>query len=183
MGAVVAPVLPVTGAVVAPLIGAVVALGAVVAPVMGAVVAPIWTVRRASIRKPLGSRPMARRLVMSDRLPSVAIVSITLRLLDPVAATRSLRLTLQVHSGAFARLASSISTRSSVSESERASVAIASRRSRIASDNTYYVNCDSLRNPRVKGHPWSGVVQRVASGLCFGFGFGVLFGARKFLHE
>ena len=42
---------------------------------------------------------------------------------------------------------------------------------------------NSLSKPRVEGLHGSDVVQLVASGLCFGFGFGVLFGGRKFPGE
>jgi hypothetical protein len=42
---------------------------------------------------------------------------------------------------------------------------------------------NSLSNPRLAGLHGSDVVQLVASGLCFGVGFGVLFGGRKFPGE
>jgi hypothetical protein len=42
---------------------------------------------------------------------------------------------------------------------------------------------NSLSNPRLAAAHNSDFVQLVASGLCFGFGFGVLFGARKFPGE
>jgi hypothetical protein len=42
---------------------------------------------------------------------------------------------------------------------------------------------NSLSNPRLEGLNGSDFVQFIASGLCFGFGFGVLFGSRKFLGE
>ena len=42
---------------------------------------------------------------------------------------------------------------------------------------------NSLSNPRVAGLHGSDVMQLVAAGLCFGFGFGVLFGARRFPGE
>ena len=42
---------------------------------------------------------------------------------------------------------------------------------------------NSLSNPRLGGLHGSDFMQLIASGLCFGFGFGVLFGARKFPGE
>jgi hypothetical protein len=42
---------------------------------------------------------------------------------------------------------------------------------------------NSLSNPRLQAAHGSDFVQLIASGLCFGFGFGVLFGARKFPGE
>jgi hypothetical protein len=42
---------------------------------------------------------------------------------------------------------------------------------------------NSLNNPRIEGLHGSDIVQLVASGLCFGIGFGVLFGGRKFPGE
>jgi hypothetical protein len=42
---------------------------------------------------------------------------------------------------------------------------------------------NSLSNPRLAGLHGSDVVRLVASGLCFGVGFGVLFGGRKFPGE
>ncbi len=42
---------------------------------------------------------------------------------------------------------------------------------------------NSLGNPRLEGLHGSDFVQLIASGLCFGFGFGVLFGGRKFPGE
>ena len=40
-----------------------------------------------------------------------------------------------------------------------------------------------IDNPRLETIHRSDVVQLIASGLCFGFGFGVLFGKRKFPGE
>jgi hypothetical protein len=37
-----------------------------------------------------------------------------------------------------------------------------------------------IDNPRIKMLHGSDVVQLIATGLCFGVGFGVLFGKRKF---
>ena len=42
---------------------------------------------------------------------------------------------------------------------------------------------NSLSNPRLGGLHGSDFMQLIASGLCFGFGFGVLFGGRKFPGE
>jgi hypothetical protein len=42
---------------------------------------------------------------------------------------------------------------------------------------------NSLSNPRLGGLHGSDFMQLNASGLCFGFGFGVLFGGRKFPGE
>jgi hypothetical protein len=42
---------------------------------------------------------------------------------------------------------------------------------------------NSLSNPRLEGLHGSDFLQLIASGLCFGFGFGVLFGGRKFPGE
>ena len=42
---------------------------------------------------------------------------------------------------------------------------------------------NSLSNPRLAAAHGSDFVQLIASGLCFGFGFGVLLGARKFPGE
>lgn len=42
---------------------------------------------------------------------------------------------------------------------------------------------NSLSNPRIEGLHGSDIVQLMASGLCFGVGFGVLFGGRKFPGE
>lgn len=42
---------------------------------------------------------------------------------------------------------------------------------------------NSLSNPRLAGLHGSDVVRLVASGLCFGVGFGVLVGGRKFPGE
>ena len=42
---------------------------------------------------------------------------------------------------------------------------------------------NSLSNSRLGGLHGSDFMQLIASGLCFGFGFGVLFGARKFPGE
>jgi len=40
-----------------------------------------------------------------------------------------------------------------------------------------------IGNPRFETFHKSDVVQLIASGLCFGFGFGMLFGKRKFPGE
>jgi hypothetical protein len=42
---------------------------------------------------------------------------------------------------------------------------------------------NSLSNPRLEGLHGSDFVQLITSGLCFGVGFGVLFGGRKFPGE
>jgi hypothetical protein len=42
---------------------------------------------------------------------------------------------------------------------------------------------NSLSNPHLEAAHGSDFVQLIASGLCFGFGFGVLFGARRFPGE
>jgi len=42
---------------------------------------------------------------------------------------------------------------------------------------------NSLSNPRLGGLHGSDFMQLIASGLCFGFGLGVLFGGRKFPGE
>ncbi len=42
---------------------------------------------------------------------------------------------------------------------------------------------NSLSNPRLVGLHGSDFMQLIASGLCFGFGFGVLVGGRKFPGE
>jgi len=42
---------------------------------------------------------------------------------------------------------------------------------------------NSLSNPRLVGLHGADFMQLIASGLCFGFGFGVLFGGRKFPGE
>ncbi len=42
---------------------------------------------------------------------------------------------------------------------------------------------NSLSNPRIEGLHGSDIVRLMASGLCFGVGFGVLFGGRKFPGE
>ena len=42
---------------------------------------------------------------------------------------------------------------------------------------------NSLNNPRLAGIHGSDFVQVIGSGLCFGFGFGVLCGRRSFLGE
>jgi hypothetical protein len=42
---------------------------------------------------------------------------------------------------------------------------------------------NSLSNPRLAGLHGSDVVRLLASGLCFGVGFGVLVGGRKFPGE
>jgi hypothetical protein len=42
---------------------------------------------------------------------------------------------------------------------------------------------NSLSNPRLQGLHGADVLQLIAMGLCFGFGFGVLLGGRKFPGE
>jgi hypothetical protein len=42
---------------------------------------------------------------------------------------------------------------------------------------------NALGNPRLSGVHGSDFVQLISSGLCFGVGFGVLIGRRKFLGE
>jgi hypothetical protein len=39
---------------------------------------------------------------------------------------------------------------------------------------------NSLGNPRIKGLHGSDVMQLIASGLCFGAGFGIMIGSRRF---
>ncbi len=42
---------------------------------------------------------------------------------------------------------------------------------------------NSLRNPRLEGLHGSDILQLIASGLCFGFSFGILMGSRRFPGE
>jgi len=42
---------------------------------------------------------------------------------------------------------------------------------------------NSLNNPRIQGLHGSDVVRLIAVGLCFGVGFGLLMGGRKFRGE